>query len=453
MRRLVLVLSMVCVLLAVGVQAQAQLCADESFYDARSWTWSYKGPCSTQYNCLAYALGITNQWVWPWGYSNPTSSQVESYLEGEDYGTTGSPAKIISYGSSSAVVHFGRVTGSTTTAAKWGSMNLLDHGSWSPYYSNPNSYGGLVDIYYETAMIVSISGPTWGDNSGTYEWCGSVSGYATPPYTYDWRYSYDGSSYTSYFGNTQCRTAQLPLDRDLYLKLTVTDSVGKQAVDYHVTFNSDAACAKSKAAQGSELLAGIQTGLDELAAKAQSSSPFAPALLSSSNPYAYTSLPAYQKIVAQGVSALPDIRAAIKLSDHNGLGEYLLAIAAGEIAGNDLKQNDGGWATAKEWERSWGSYLQAMPKTVDEIVHSGRSEQDRVAALVELGAPAIPFILDAVEAGAFELLPAVEQLIDRLGLGGRPAPDAIGPARKVAIDPETIKILRSLVTQKVIPPC
>ncbi|HLP61694.1 MAG TPA: M12 family metallo-peptidase [Candidatus Deferrimicrobium sp.] len=87
-------------------------------------------------------------------------------------------------------------------------------------------------------MTVSISGPTKGYNSGTYTWCANVSGSGLQlPYTYDWRYSYDGSSYTYSFGSSQCETAQLPLDRDLYLKVTVTDSNGIQAVDYHVTIN------------------------------------------------------------------------------------------------------------------------------------------------------------------------------------------------------------------------
>lgn len=58
----------------------SQLCQSTSFYDSLSWTWSYAGPCSTIYNCLSYALGITTSWTWPWGGSNPTPSQVNSYL-------------------------------------------------------------------------------------------------------------------------------------------------------------------------------------------------------------------------------------------------------------------------------------------------------------------------------------------------------------------------------------
>lgn len=90
-------------------------------------------------------------------------------------------------------------------------------------------------------MSVTISGPGKGNNSGTYTWCANVTGTGLRlPYTYDWRYSYDGRSYVNSFGRTQCVTAQLPLDRDLYLRVRAADSAGHAAVDYHFTMNVDA---------------------------------------------------------------------------------------------------------------------------------------------------------------------------------------------------------------------
>lgn len=88
------------------------------------------------------------------------------------------------------------------------------------------------------SMSVSISGPSKGNNSGTYTWSANVYN-GTGPYTYDWRYSYDGSSYNSSFGTTQSITANLPLDRDLHLKVTVTSSSGT-ATAYRFTMNTDA---------------------------------------------------------------------------------------------------------------------------------------------------------------------------------------------------------------------
>lgn len=88
------------------------------------------------------------------------------------------------------------------------------------------------------SMTVSISGPAKGNNSGTYTWAANVSN-GTGPYSYDWRYSYTGSNYQYSFGTTQSITTNLPLDKDLYLKLTVTSSNGS-ATAYSFTMNTDA---------------------------------------------------------------------------------------------------------------------------------------------------------------------------------------------------------------------
>lgn len=86
-------------------------------------------------------------------------------------------------------------------------------------------------------LAVNISGPVFGDNSGTYTWSSSVSN-GVPPYTYRWDYSLDGFTY-NLFATTPSVTAQLPLDMDLHLRLTVTDNAGAQAVDFHTTSNND----------------------------------------------------------------------------------------------------------------------------------------------------------------------------------------------------------------------
>jgi hypothetical protein len=86
-------------------------------------------------------------------------------------------------------------------------------------------------------LTLRISGPRYGDNSGTYTWEALVSNYVNAPYSYLWEYSYDQSRY-SWFGNTQSVTRQLPYDRDLYLRCTVTDVNGRIATAHHFTSNN-----------------------------------------------------------------------------------------------------------------------------------------------------------------------------------------------------------------------
>ena len=72
----------------------------------------------------------------------------------------------------------------------------------------------------------------------------------------------------------------------------------------------------------------------------------------SSNPYDYAKDNEYfQNIVDMGYPALSLIEETISKSQNNGLREYLLAIAAEEIAKVNLKTDDAGnnyqWETAK----------------------------------------------------------------------------------------------------------
>jgi len=86
---------------------------------------------------------------------------------------------------------------------------------------------------------VDISGPIFGDNSGYYTWSAIISN-GTAPYTYSWkRSSNQGVTYPYFWGDgTTSYTAQMPLDQDLWLELTVTDSLGLTAVNYFVTENT-----------------------------------------------------------------------------------------------------------------------------------------------------------------------------------------------------------------------
>lgn len=148
---------------------------------------------------------------------------------------------------------------------KW--KTILQTNSWSSYtriqyYSNPdveynNKATGtastndnarkLIDESctvenfrpYDPPPSVYISGPSQGNNSGTYTWTAHGSG-GQPPYSYLWKYSLDGTNYNGTFGTGQSVTGQLPLDNDLYLKVILTDNNQQQANDYFVTINRDA---------------------------------------------------------------------------------------------------------------------------------------------------------------------------------------------------------------------
>ncbi len=87
------------------------------------------------------------------------------------------------------------------------------------------------------AMSVAISGPTIGQNNTSYTWCANVSDCGNVNY-YNWEYSYDGFSYYP-FGSTQCKTANMPYNQSLHLRVTVFCSDGQTATDWHLTLNDD----------------------------------------------------------------------------------------------------------------------------------------------------------------------------------------------------------------------
>lgn len=137
-----------------------------------------------------------------------------------------------------------------------------------------------------------------------------------------------------------------------------------------------------------------------------------PEMASSSNPYDYIKdNKNFDNIVQLGDDALPIIAQKIKSSNDNGLNEYILAIAIERIAKVDLKKNGEGWTTAKEFSQVWSKYLRNIPNSVEQIVTSNQSDNLKMENLINLGTPALPFIIDKVEQGNIELFPAVNILI------------------------------------------
>jgi hypothetical protein len=415
-----------------ALNLNAQLCRTTSWYDSWSWTWSYAGPCTDEYNCLAYALGITDECVWPWGSNNPNQSQVSSYLYDEGYSVSGSDAKIISYGpSSDSITHFSRVTGPSTCRAKWGDLNLIDHGSWDPYYSY-TSYGSKRMVYYQRYLSVSIDGPTQISPDTFCMWCADVS-YGTPPYSYQWYYNPLGGSRVD-MGTGSCAYNNGIVDVDGYIDVVVRDSAGQQKSEYiYVDVSSGGGGPESNDLQSvsrkEQIAAHLFDLLDEAAAKN----------MVSSNPYDYIKTRYYRRIVAMGPIALMTIREMILTSTENGLKEYILAIAAEDIAQVDLKGDSFAWATAKEFCRRWDDHIGQLPQSVANILRSGQSISAKNNALVKLGIPAIPFIIDEIARGKHELTDALNTLAKG---AGKKKGESLDAWKKKHAD--TLTILRNL---------
>jgi len=146
-KKIMISLMLVVLIVTLSVSAFALVYPD-SFYNSISWTWYYAGPATPSYNSLGYATGSMG-WEWPWGSSDPSLDQANSHLTSKGYSTTGTWAYILAYGpSNSQITHFSKVTGEVWCRAKWGSLELFNHGSWDPYYAS-SCYGSLRQRYYK----------------------------------------------------------------------------------------------------------------------------------------------------------------------------------------------------------------------------------------------------------------------------------------------------------------
>jgi hypothetical protein len=137
------------------------------------------------------------------------------------------------------------------------------------------------------------------------------------------------------------------------------------------------------------------------------------ALASSSNPYDYIKDNSdFNSLVEIGPDALPIIKQRVDKSSENGLKEYILAIAAERIAKVDLKGDNFGWSTAKEWSDKWNNHLKNLPTNFKDIIKSDKKSETKNAEVIKLGIPALPFIIDEVEQGNTDLIPALQKLVE-----------------------------------------
>ncbi|SDZ30444.1 hypothetical protein SAMN05421736_109115 [Evansella caseinilytica] len=122
----------------------------------------------------------------------------------------------------------------------------------------------------------------------------------------------------------------------------------------------------------------------------------------SSTPYDYIQdNENFDAIVEIGNDALPYLHEKLANDEIDGLEEYLIAIAIESIAKVDLKENESShWESADEFNENWNEHFESIPETVEEIANDTEmTVSEKNEALIELGTPAIPIIMEVVEDG------------------------------------------------------
>lgn len=136
-------------------------------------------------------------------------------------------------------------------------------------------------------------------------------------------------------------------------------------------------------------------------------------LAMSSNPYDYIkNSEEYQNIVNLGPEAIPVLEKKIDESQGSGLFDFIFAAAIEEISKVDLKEDQStAWDTGEKFSEKWKVKLSTLPEEVEKISNSDQSSDEKITSLKKLGVPAVPFIIDQVEAGKTELFPVVQSLV------------------------------------------
>lgn len=132
-----------------------------------------------------------------------------------------------------------------------------------------------------------------------------------------------------------------------------------------------------------------------------------PLLSAGSNPYDYiVDNEYYYEVIAAGLSAIPVLENYI-VNNGNGLNEYIAAIAIEEIAAVNLKGisiADGmTWANANEFSENWNYLAEIVPGIVEQTLSGDTSDTEKQNVLEELGALALPYIIESNEHKISEL--------------------------------------------------
>lgn len=138
-----------------------------------------------------------------------------------------------------------------------------------------------------------------------------------------------------------------------------------------------------------------------------------PAKASSSNPYDYViDNEYYDAIIELGVDALPYLDKILKSAENYGLDEYICAIAIEEIAQINLKERDERpWTTAREFSHTFTQFVKDLESTVNEILRSKKSVEEKSMELGDLGLLATPYIVEGTNAENEACVMALDSLV------------------------------------------
>lgn len=142
----------------IAVYKSGSLYASVSDYAGFVKQFKKIGNYTDLYNCLAYAIGITNSWVWPWGLSCPSLSQLDVFMESEGYMRVSQYQSncVVAYGlSSSQITHFSKVVADTVTA-KCGGWELMEHNEYDAYFA-AGDYGSPQAFYVKAMLLAGQS--------------------------------------------------------------------------------------------------------------------------------------------------------------------------------------------------------------------------------------------------------------------------------------------------------
>lgn len=133
---------------------------DFSEYYDRMKDYNKIGEGSNTYNCLSYAIGITDRNTWPWLFwSPPTTEDVTTFMNSLGYIKVPSCTNncVVAYGTSSEITHFSLVENGITKA-KCGSLELMRHSSYDAYFY-ASSYGAPQAYYVKQSNSSYLNEP------------------------------------------------------------------------------------------------------------------------------------------------------------------------------------------------------------------------------------------------------------------------------------------------------
>lgn len=110
---------------------------------------------TNRYNCLAWTLGITTNWVWPWGSRNATKAEFDSLYRSYGFSPAGS-GTIAAFGLNLNSMTHGSITGpghEPRWESKAGAWLRIQHSLGE--MEGGSIYGNVLGFYRRAALMVA----------------------------------------------------------------------------------------------------------------------------------------------------------------------------------------------------------------------------------------------------------------------------------------------------------